>query len=369
MKKNNIDLQDIYRADEKLPEESAPAFKMSEMVEKEIRRQQIFGLVVGLASFILIGVLISALVSNYVFVPEEVVPKGGAAPYVAAYTLPKDELWAIEYRQAAAQADSSKKSPGQRSLSTKWVKNAAYHIIMGEQALRQGDEAVAQSHFESAQATFPEITGLHRPLGEIYLKQKDPEKAVEELQKALEKNPSVDVLNNLGVAYVELGKYKQAETFLRQALQQDPGLAGTQKNLALLYQKAGRTNETVVAFEKYFRLNPKDTPLLTSYVAYLTKAGQARKAIAFLEGINGADPQAVQLMLAKTAAKNNDTDLAVRSLREASRFLTPRQTIAEMHGDAFEPISKTEPFEKLMDKMELAAVTLSTNAATTGTEP
>lgn len=365
MKKNNTDLQDIYRADGKLPEESKPAFKMSEMVEREIRRQRIFGLLVGTISFVLIVGLISALVSNYLFTPEKAAPETVKSPYIASYTLPENEQWAIEYRQAASQADNSE-AAGPKSFSTKWVKNAAYHIIMGEQALRQDDTAAAQIHLESALATFPSLTGIHRSLGGVYLQQKNPAKAAEELQKALKENPSVDELNNLGVAYLRLGEYEPAEKFLQQALQQRPELAGVQKNLAFLYQKTGRTNDAVAAFEKYFRLNPKDTPLIISYAKYLTAAGRTRETIAFLQGLKGADPLTVHLILAKTAAQNHDTDLAMRSLQEVTGLLTPRQAIAEMHDAAFEAISRTEPFEKLMYRLELAAVSLSTNVSTTG---
>ncbi|MFA7256543.1 MAG: tetratricopeptide repeat protein [Kiritimatiellales bacterium] len=364
MEKNNTDIQDIYHTEGPKPENTERSWTVQELMARETRRKWFFNLFTSLFVFILVFVV----VSKYLFAPEEIASPIGKSLYIASYTLPEDEQWAIEYRQVAAQADSSQPADS-KELSIKRVKNAAYHIIMGEQALLMNDAEVAQSHLESALETFPTITGLYRPLGDIYLKQNDIGKAIEYLQKALEERPSIDVLNNLGVAYMRLGDYEQAEKFLRQAFQQQPELAGSQKNLALLYQKTGRTNETVAAFEKYFRLNPKDTPMLTAYVAYLTAAGKTRDAIDFLERIDGADFLVVRLLLAKTAAQNDDVDTAVRSLREAAKVLTPRQAIAEMHDKAFNKISRTEPFEALLYQLELAAVSLSTNLSAPAEEP
>lgn len=266
----------------------------------------------------------------------------------------------MEYRQVALQADSSEPA-GPKSRSSKWIKNAAYHIIMGEQALRQDDAAAAQNHFEAALATFPGITGVHSRLGAAYLKRQYFQKAADQLELALKEDSSAEVLNNLGAACAGIEDYARAETFLRRALELKPDLAGCIRNLALLYQKTGRTDEAAAAFERYFSLNPQDTGLLESYIIFLTEAGRAPEAAAFLERIQGADPLAVRLLLARVAAQIADPDRTVRALREAARFLTPRQMIAEMHDSAFSPVAQTEPFETLMYQLEMAAVSLATN--------
>ena len=304
--------------------------------------------------------LTSAIVKGFLPAPEQTVPAKTKLSRFATYTLPYDEQWALEYRQAASQADLGE-STGSKAFSTKWVKNAAYHTIMGVQALQANDLTAAQGHFEVAARTFPAMTGIQRLLGEVYLKRQYFEKAVTSLQKALEEDPSVDVLNNLGVAYMGVEDYVRAETLLRQAIQQQPELTGCYKNLALLYQKTARTNEAVASFEKYFSLNPQDTVLIQSYVAYLIEVGCGRAAIDFLEQLKGADPLTIHLLLAKTAAQQEDAELAVRALREASRFTTPRHAIAEMHDPAFDKIARAEPFEALLHRLELAAVSLSTN--------
>lgn len=367
MKKQSTDIQNIYHAAEKKPEEKAAVQGSSELLEREIRRHFFFNLFAGIFAFVLIGGLVAAFVSNYTIVPEKAAPVKDHNRYVAAYTLPQEEQWAIQYHKAAYQAD--RESPGKREFSTKWVKNTAYHCIMGEQALLMDDPAAAQAHLESALATFPELSGIHRALGTAYLKRSLYQKAAEHLQKALQEHPSLDVFNNLGAAYFGLDQYDQAELFLKKALEQQPDLAGGQKNLALLYQKTGRDQEADIAFKKYFELNPQDTQQLQAYVTALMTTGRAGDAIVFLQDIKGAEPLAVHLMLAKAAAQEDNPGMAVRELRKASDFLTPSRAIAEMRDAAFEKIAETQAFTTLMYQLELAEVTRSGPLQAPGKDP
>lgn len=366
MEKKDTDIRDIYRSKD-LQSESDPSWNMSDLIGRELRRRFIFNIVVALLTVALAVFLVSSIAKTSLSVSRQAEPAREKQPRLAAYTLPTDEQWAMEYRQVAFQADNSEQASS-KAFSTKWVKNAAYHIIMGEQALRLNELAAAQNHLEAAVDTFPAMTGIRGFLGTVYLKRQYFEKAADPLQKALEEQPSVDLLNNLGVAYLGIEDYAQAEKFLRQALQQQPDLEGCYKNLALLYQKTGRLDAAVSAFEKYFSLNPQDTVLIQSYVAYLIASGRVRPAIDFLKRLEGADPLAVGLLLAKTAAQDNDAELAVHALRDTSRFLSPRQTMAEMHDAVFDKIARTETFETLLYQLELAAVSLSTNLTSTGAE-
>ena len=364
MKKQDTDIRDIYRSQESAPE-LVPSREMQELVESEMRKRRIFTVSAALLTLALTVFLTISFIRDYLSnTSKQTMPVTEKQPYFSAYTLPVDEQWALEYRQVAQQADSSE-PPGPKTLSTKWVKNTAYHIVMGEQALRMNELPAAQNHLEAAIDTFPAITGARHYLGAVYLKRQYFEKAVEQLKKAMEEQPSAEVLNNLGVAYIGIEEYEKAEVLLKQVIQQQPELSGCYKNLAFLYQKAGRTNDAVASFEKYFSLNPKDVPLIQTYAAYLAAAGRTPDAVTFLERIEGSsDPLTVSLLLARTAAQNADTGRAVHALQRAARLITPRQTIAEMHDAAFEKIARTEPFEALLHQLELAEVSLSTNLNT-----
>jgi Tfp pilus assembly protein PilF len=367
MKKKDIDLRDIYHASDMSPE-PVPSIKVAEIIQQELRRQQIFAVSFGLLTIGLAVILLPLIIRDFLPAFEQKpFPQGKKQP-LSAHRLPEDEQWVMEYRQVALQTDSSEPA-GAKAVSSKWIKNTAYHIIMGEQALLQGDARTAQNHLKTAADTFPEMTGLNRNLGTAYLKQQDFQKAAELLQKALKEDPSTDVLNNLGVATLGTGDYTQAEPLLLQALQREPELAGCHKNLALLYQETGRTNEASASFEHYFRLNPQDTRLIESYVTYLSGAGRAHDAIDFLDRLQGADRLTTQMLLAKVAAQDADADRAVRALRETAKGLTPRQMITEMHAKSFEKIAETEAFGTLLNQLELAAVSLSTNFVSEGVTP
>lgn len=356
----DTDLHDIYRVEQAQQKDMPPEHLLSEQIARDLRKQWFFNLFAGLIGLVLLLTIAAALVLEYRPAPSEPIKISTKTPYIAAYTLPANEQWAVEYRQVAFQADSSE-PPGPKKFSSKWVKNTAYHIIMGEQAFRLNNEDVAQDHFEEAIHTFPSITGLRRYLGAVYVKKQAFVKAAEQLEMALKEERSADVLNNLGAAYIGIGKYTEAEGLIKEALLQHPDSAGCYKNLALLYQKAGQTNEARTAFEKYFSLNPQDTSLLENYVNYLSNAGKIRDVIAFLDRLNGADPLASHLLRARAAAQNNDVERAVQALRETAKLRTPSQTITEMHKPEFEGISQTEPFETLIHQLELASVSLSTN--------
>lgn len=359
MKKKETDLQDIYHTDTPSAE-PLPAVRLSETIRREIIQHRIFNICVIALFLILAAVLIPLIIRDLLpeaYEPPSLTEKKAVLP---AHKLPDDEQWVMEYRQVALQADSSE-PVGQKSLSSKWIKNAAYHIIMGEQALRQNDAAAAQNHFEITLETFPGITGVRSRLGAAYLKRQYFQKAADQLQLALKEDSSAEVLNNLGVACMGIEDYAQAEAMLRRALDLDPDLSGCRKNLALLYQKTGRIDEASAAFEHYFLLKPRDTGLLETYIIFLTQAGRAQDAAAFLDRIQGADPLAVRLLLARVSAQMADTERTVQALREAAQFITPRQMIAEMHDPVFNRIAQTESFEALLYQLELAAVSLSTN--------
>lgn len=356
MTQSETDLHDIYQTDEP-PQETAPTVNVSDLIGRQLRRQRIWTAAIGLL-MVLLAVCLTVLVVKEYLIAGQPAPAMVRVSFFEAYSLPEGEQWALEYRQIAFQAEHGEPA-GAKPLSTKWVKNSAYHIIMGEQALRLNNLSAARHHLEKAREAFPELSGIQRSLGVVYLKQMDYKKASGQLQAALQEQSSVDVLNNMGAALIGTRQYEKAEGLLKEALEQRPDLSGGYKNLALLYHESGRDDEAVIAFETYFTMNPQDTEMLEHYVAWRISEGKTGEVTAFLGQLEGADPAASFLLLAGAFAEDGDADNAVRALREAARYMTPRQTIVEMRGAAFRKIARTEPFEEFLHRMELAAVSLS----------
>lgn len=366
VKKEGTDICDIYRAAD-APPEAAPVRQLSEMVEREIRKQRLFYLFASLLTLLLLVFLVLVLIYDYLsFLPQPVEPPVKKASFIQLYTLPENERWALEYRQVADIADAGK-ALGPKTVSSSRVKNSAYHIIMGEQALRIDDLDAAQIHFEKALEIFPGMKDTRRALGTVYLKQQRFGPAAEALQQALEEDPSFDVIVNLGVACIGTGEYSRAEKLLKQALALQPGFAGCYKNLALLYQKTGDTAQAESNFEAYFATRPEDVDMIRIYADYLTGLNRTAASVLFLERMQTTDALPVYLLLAKTAAKTGDETRAVRALEKVAQRLPPRLTLVEMNDEAFKKISRTAAFEELTRRLELAVVSLSADRIETNT--
>lgn len=81
--------------------------------------------------------------------------------------------------------------------------------------------------------------------------------AVAGYERALQDFPTSDVvLNNLGYAYLQLGRYDRALEYLNRAIETDPRNAEAQLNLGLTYYGLGRYANAVSAWEQAVSLNP-----------------------------------------------------------------------------------------------------------------
>ena len=54
-------------------------------------------------------------------------------------------------------------------------------------------------------------------LGDAYFRKQNYEKAIENLKKSIEIQPTMEVYNNLGVALRKLGKFEEAEEYFKKA--------------------------------------------------------------------------------------------------------------------------------------------------------
>ncbi|MDC0832617.1 TPR domain protein putative component of TonB system [Geitlerinema sp. FC II] len=69
----------------------------------------------------------------------------------------------------------------------------------------------------------------------------------------------VVLLDNLGAVLEQVGRYEDALTVLRYALQLQPNDANVWYNLGIVFAKLNRYQQALDAFEEAARLNPNDT--------------------------------------------------------------------------------------------------------------
>lgn len=214
------DLHDIYEAPRP---DSEPIETLAETTRRALKSQRILNLSTALLAAVSFLTVIGLAVWDHLSLRPDPEPLPAARhSFVPAQTLPRREQRALEYRTLAEHIPASK----QATLSTKWIKNAAYHLIMGEQALKTEIYESVQAHFEEALNLFPELQDARRALGLVLLKQKKFDRAIEVLKQALDQAPTLDVLVNLGAACLGAGRYERAEEYLLPALEKSPSFCG-----------------------------------------------------------------------------------------------------------------------------------------------
>lgn len=98
----------------------------------------------------------------------------------------------------------------------------------------------------------PAIARYWATLGNLYVRQRDWDKAVESFQKALELNPEDnDIRQELGITLWHLGRQEEGLRYLDEAIQKDPNSAISYYYLGMILAGTpGREAEAVAALEK-----------------------------------------------------------------------------------------------------------------------
>jgi len=360
-KRRHRDFQDIYLAPKNSEQEEAYNWKMPPELAAQLRQLNVRFFVSALLFVGLTVGLVVLLTHDVRMTPPEALPMARSlnGSFVPRYTLPMNEEWALIYESSIPHEEPS--NDIDRPVSSKWVKTAAYHVIMGHQALRQEQYEESAAHLETALRIFPSIEDVHEPLGIAYLKQQRFNEAAASLQTAVEENETVSAINNLGVSLMGAERFGEAESHLLRAQEEEPDQPGCYKNLALLYQKTEQPEKALRYFEKYLSLCPADFLTTECYAGYLADQGQPKKAANFLtEACHRSvkDPLPLYLLLAKIEAYATNDVGAVEALKNVRQYMSPNLALNQMNSDPFDPVRNTESFQALLRQTELDAVTM-----------
>ena len=98
---------------------------------------------------------------------------------------------------------------------------------------------------------------IYNNLGIAYKNSGKYKEAIEAYKQAIRINPDYDMAHlNLGVLHNELGKYKEAIEAYKQAIRINPDYAKAYSNLGVAYNESGKYKEAIEVCKKSIRINP-----------------------------------------------------------------------------------------------------------------
>ncbi len=174
-------------------------------------------------------------------------------------------------------------------------------------AAAAGDVPKAIELAQRAVAQDPELTEAHELLANLYLSNKDPQRAIPEIEAVIKQAPDYPFgYAQYCVALLRAKRVDDAVSACRKAAQLDPQNADTQFNLGLAARANGDSSSALSAFAAAARLRPDSPEENYWYGIALLENGTYDKAIQQFEKVLTIDP---------------DNEGALQALAEARRRL------------------------------------------------
>lgn len=216
-------------------------------------------------------------------------------------------FWSDEYNNGIKVYNSSKNFIGEERLDK--VREAAAifrtaalikqgeslnYIMMATCSFELGDPTAAAENILTAVKLAPDDLNANLAAGQIFIQNKDSEKALPFLQKAVEIEPTNSTaIRNLAQTYYDLGKMPESITTYEQAI----GITADNKtkadlhfNLGILYNQAGDFDQAEAHFESALDLNPEDVEAIIGMAQTFESNEKWRKAEKFYQELINLQP-------------------------------------------------------------------------------
>jgi tetratricopeptide (TPR) repeat protein len=348
-------LQDIYATDQTLKDDYTPQVsnEILEERKRDIRRHQFVSFILGMTILVLSVSLVYVVVREYMTIQTvESAPSPITQEYIPRYSLPSESQWVLDFSRSYGSPKWD--GEGERPFNAEWIQKAAFDLILAKQAAGVGEEGEAAEYLENVLEIFPDIEDVKVPLGTLYFKLNEFDKALALLEDVPEGDLTPDVLNNLGAACLNAKAYERAESYLKQAIKDRPTYAEPQKNLAMLYKAQDREDDAITAYEKYIDLSPEDIDTRHSYALYLTKVGRWSEAAEVLEQLTQeiTDVPTLYFLLAQVETHNNRPEKAMAAIRRGMQLTDPNAALAYMDSKEFEQLRASDEFQGMIKMLE-----------------
>jgi tetratricopeptide (TPR) repeat protein len=187
-------------------------------------------------------------------------------------------------------------------------KRATDLAMAGELFLQSGDLARASNLLERSEAVQAN-SHTETVLAIAYMREKQPEKAKQLLDKAITRDPAnIDILRAVATFYREAHDYKSAIGVLKRASRQNANLVS---ELGYTYELAGMKKDSANAYEKAAGMAPKDINVQLSAGQAQLRIGDLEKTRTFLARAQALDSNhyrlhAIRGDLARVERRDND---------------------------------------------------------------
>lgn len=184
----------------------------------------------------------------------------------------------------------------------------------------QHDYHNALLHIEKAiQADSTAVT-YRNTQGNIYMRLKQFEKAIDAYQQAIHLDPHyANAYSNLGNCLYQQGDFEAAEKAFREARNKTPHHEDATYNLALLLGKTQRIPEAIVLLEALIKANPHNARALGQLGEFYLETKQAEKAVPVFEQRLTLQPKHADThhSLGQAYALTDDVETAIAHYQEA----------------------------------------------------
>lgn len=149
----------------------------------------------------------------------------------------------------------------------------------------------AQATLEQARAKLPDTAGLHRAFGEVASTQGKWDDAVSHFKAALEKNPNdLGTRFRLGVAYRSMNNLDAAAKEFDNIVAVDKSYPNIAIERGLLFERSGDIQKALEQFQSAYEKAPNDVDLMLRVGAAYITVGNIEKGLPLLEKVKSQRP-------------------------------------------------------------------------------
>lgn len=213
-------------------------------------------------------------------------PMSGRAQ-VATIGAPNPPINFTLVKGAASAAPSGPLS----GVSPEQMKAIQADLASAEAAVLAGNLDAALTQYQSIKTKVPSLTAINLAIGQVYRRKKDYDSAVKAYQELLAADPGNDkAQSELGMAYMEKGDLKAAETSLDAAAKSLTATREIFYNLGEVKLAGGKTDEAAAAYKRASEMDASwMKPVVKLGIVAVTK-GDTKGAIALFEKVVAAEP-------------------------------------------------------------------------------